>query len=108
MRSRGLGRKLFRRKSKQLGPLFPAGFWAGQAKTLMLGKVVRLAGSAPKRMVLLHKTGKTDAWRSHPMFSASENIKKMFPGLGTAIVLFAGYVAVDKLMASPKKSGHGH
>ena len=76
----------------------------------MLAKVVKSAGQAPLRMVLLHKTGKTDAWRTHPMFSSSENIKKMFPGLGTAIVLFAGYVAFDKLSAvNTKKAGHhGH
>jgi NADH dehydrogenase (ubiquinone) 1 beta subcomplex subunit 3 len=76
----------------------------------MIGKVVRAGGQAPMRMVLIHKTGKTDAWRTHPIFNSSNNLKKMFPGLGTAIVLFAGFVAVDKLLASgSKKTGHhGH
>ena len=32
------------------------------------------------------RPGKTDAWRTHPMFTAQENLKKMFPGLGTGIV----------------------
>jgi hypothetical protein len=75
----------------------------------MIGKVVRAGGQAPKRMVLMHKTGKTDAWRTHPMFDSSKNIMKMFPGLGTAIVLFAGFVAVDQLASGSKKAGqHGH
>ena len=30
-------------------------------------------------------TGKTDAWRTHPMFNAQENLKRMFPGLGTGM-----------------------
>ncbi len=75
----------------------------------VIGKVVRVGGQAPMRMVLIHKTGKTDAWRTHPMFDPSKNILKMFPGLGTAIVLFAGFVAVDQLTTGSKKTGqHGH
>ncbi len=76
----------------------------------VIGKVVRASGQAPMRMVLIHKTGKTDAWRTHPIFNPYNNIMKMFPGLGTAIVLFAGYVAVDQaLAAGTKKPGnHGH
>ena len=76
----------------------------------VIGKVVRAGGRAPMRMVLIHKTGKTDAWRTHPIFNPSNNLKNMFPGLGTAIVLFAGYVAVDQLLAagSKKAEQHGH
>jgi hypothetical protein len=29
----------------------------------------------------------TDAWRQHPMFNAQENLKRMFPGLGTGVCL---------------------
>ena len=64
---------------------------------------------APMRMVLIHKTGITDAWRSHPELIAKNNLKAMFPGLGTALVLFAGYVALDQLLwKTPKGHGHGH
>jgi len=65
----------------------------------------------PQRMVFFHKTGLSDAWRKHPLHTVEENTKisNMFPGLGTAIVLFAAFVAVDKGMAAAgggKKAAH--
>ena len=74
----------------------------------MLGKVVRLGGVAPRRMVLVHKTGKTDAWRTHPLLSYPLSIKRVFPGLGTALALFAGFVAFDKLLGAGSKPKKGH
>ena len=56
----------------------------------------------PKR-VFFHKTGMTDAWRKHPIVAREENVKidNMFPGLKTAIALFAVFVAVRPLLHQP-------
>jgi len=67
---------------------------------MQAGSLVRAARAGlPKRMVFFHKTGLTDAWRKHPIVNRSENVKMkhMFPGLKTAIGLFAVYVAVRLL-----------
>ena len=53
---------------------------------LLLGLVVTMAGSDWMRY---------ETWRRHPMLN--NNLRHAFPGLGIAIVAFAGYVAYDKL-----------
>lgn len=67
------------------------------------GIVIAVQRGLPKRMVFFHKTGMTDAWRKHPLVAQEENmkIKNMFPGLTTAIGLFAVFVAVRALPACP-------
>ncbi|KAK4536247.1 hypothetical protein CDCA_CDCA07G2272 [Cyanidium caldarium] len=37
------------------------------------------------------------AWRQHPLVSQRSNLWDMFPGLGTAIVIFSAYVGVEAL-----------
>mmetsp|Transcript_62505 Transcript_62505/g.167638 ORF Transcript_62505/g.167638 Transcript_62505/m.167638 type:complete len:81 (-) Transcript_62505:221-463(-) len=77
---------------------------------MLMNRVVTSGGKAPLRMVLLHKTGQTDAWRKHPDLSTN-NFKRAAPGLLPAIGLFVLYVAADKLIFSGKKKqeqGHGH
>lgn len=61
----------------------------------------------PKRMVFFHKTGMTDAWRKHPIVAREENVKidNMFPGLKTAIALFAVFVAVRRRRRQPVTHG---
>lgn len=34
----------------------------------------------------------SQAWRQHPLLTQNENIKHMFPGLGTAAAIFSVYV----------------
>ena len=43
---------------------------------------------------------KNNEWRKHPDFIPSTNVKHMFPGLGTAIVLFTAYVMFDNMMST--------
>ena len=45
-------------------------------------------GRVPERNENLRAAGMTDAWRQHPMFNAQENLKRMFPGLGTGLCLY--------------------
>jgi len=54
--------------------------------------------------------GLTDAWRKHPICNLESNFKNMFPGLGTAVALFAVYVVFDQGMSAmaPKKEKHHH
>ena len=41
-----------------------------------------------------------DAWRHSEFFSQSNRTKRLFPGLGLALVAFAGYVAYDQWYTS--------
>ncbi len=34
-------------------------------------------------------------WRKHPWLQRQNNLKKMFPGLGTAVVIFGTYLFVE-------------
>jgi hypothetical protein len=39
---------------------------------------------------------RVDDWRYHEFFSANNRLKRIFPGLGCASILLAGYIAFDK------------
>jgi len=68
-----------------------------------VNQVVRAAKQGLPKRVFFHKTGMTDAWRKHPIVAREENVKidNMFPGLKTAIALFAVFVAVRPLLNQP-------
>ncbi|KAF3400752.1 hypothetical protein DPV78_005921 [Talaromyces pinophilus] len=48
-----------------------------------------------------------EAWRYTGPFSRWNRFKGLFPGLGTATVLFAGYLAYEQVFLS-KDHEHGH
>jgi hypothetical protein len=48
--------------------------------------------------------GRGEEWRKHPMLRPTR-FREVLPGFGTAMVLFAGYLAIEwvwKQMGSPK------
>jgi hypothetical protein len=49
----------------------------------------------------------SEAWRYTGPFSRWNRFKGLFPGLGTATVLFAGYLAYEQVFLS-KDHEHGH
>ncbi|KAL1974521.1 hypothetical protein VTN31DRAFT_4725 [Thermomyces dupontii] len=48
---------------------------------------------------------RNEAWRYTGPFSRWNRFKRLFPGLGTATVLFAGYCVYEQLFL---KDSHGH
>lgn len=51
----------------------------------------------------------SEAWRYTGPFSRWNRFKGLFPGLGTATVLFAGYLAYEQVFFSKDhEHGHGH
>lgn len=51
----------------------------------------------------------SEAWRYTGPFSRWNRFKGLFPGLGTATVLFAGYLAYEQVFLSKDhEHGHGH
>lgn len=51
-----------------------------------------------------------NVWRQHPWLRQSENLKKMFPGLGTASAIFGTYIFLEAFYnrAFAKKGAHAH
>lgn len=51
----------------------------------------------------------SETWRYTGPFSRWNRFKGLFPGLGTATVLFAGYLAYEQVFLSKDhEHGHGH
>lgn len=46
-----------------------------------------------------------EAWRKHPIFSKSANVRSMFPGLGIATVAFIAYCGYEQMFL---KNKHHH
>ncbi|RKP10569.1 NADH dehydrogenase 1 beta subcomplex subunit 3 [Thamnocephalis sphaerospora] len=52
---------------------------------------------------------KLEAWRKHPVFSRTAQLRASFPGLGIATVAFAAYCGVEwALTKKSDKPAEGH
>jgi NADH dehydrogenase (ubiquinone) 1 beta subcomplex subunit 3 len=51
---------------------------------------------------------KLEAWRKHPVYSRTAQIRGLFPGFGIAVVAFSTYVVFDNFVlgANKKKDDH--